>query len=151
MSLYDRSPKDILKGRIKLWKNYGFKEPTFQDILEEKFKQENSGLITLDLMSKYSRSFDEVDYFAHCSGNEIVEDLIKIGKPEYGFIHYLGLRPKEPNVTILCMEEMLTKCLGGLEKKFGKRKAKRLREKFNIKTVEDLNREIKYKQTQKEG
>jgi len=148
MSLYDRSPKDILKGRIKFWKTYGFKEPTFQDILEEKFKQENNSLITLELMRKYSRSFDEVDYFAHYSGNKIVEDLIEVGKPEYGFIHYLCSRPKEPNVTILCMEEMLTKCLGGLEKKFGKRKAKLLREKFNIKTVENIkdmckNREIK--------
>ena len=132
MPIFRRSPKKILEDRIKFWKSYGFKEPSFRDIYEENFKKENSGLITYDLLRKYSKSFDEVNYFAGSTTIEVVEDLIAMGKPEYGFILFLEEKPKEKNVTMPFVEEVLDKCLDSLEKKFGKRKAKKLREKFHI-------------------
>ncbi len=139
--------RSIIFGTIKRLEKQGFKRPTFEDLLENKQKEE--GVITYMLMRDGTThpSNNEIFYFGPRCLFDAAEDLIKLGIPEYIFPDIVKeKRSIKKGMVCVSLENMLNNLLDALAKKYGQEKAEQLRKKFNIYKIEEykhLEREIK--------
>jgi|GEM_PF-4412185 len=146
------SDKDILQRTIDYCVGLGMKElsvgcigrvPPQPETAAEMDRQESlPGMITYDVIRLFSHDACEgdvmgpINYFSHFGIYRHLEDLRKMGYPEYSLewlvsgVHYIAQR--KDDICIISQEEMLRDGLDALEKKYGKRKVAALKRRLCI-------------------
>ncbi|MBN1543882.1 hypothetical protein JW898_00290 [Candidatus Woesearchaeota archaeon] len=146
------SDEEILKRTIDYCVGLGMEElsvgcigripPQPETSAEMDRKDRLPRIITYDVIRAYSMNachdniLEPINYFRHFGIYRHLEDLGKIGYPEYSLewlvsgVHYMEQR--KDDICIVFQEEMLRDSLDALENKYGKRKVASLKRRLGI-------------------